>query len=129
MIEKGYAQVVFDLEDCAGMDSTFLGVIAGVATWDRGLKPPAVTIVNASQNNAQLIEGVGLNELVEMCAGRVEPPGVRLETLQERTREDERLELLRVAHEKLIAIDERNEEAFGHFLRALQAEIERRRGH
>lgn len=30
-IERGCTQIVFDMEGCLGMDSTFMGVLAGLA--------------------------------------------------------------------------------------------------
>ena len=122
-LERGCREVVFDLAACTGMDSTFLGVLAGVATYDAADRMPKTTVINASADNEGLIDGVGLTELIDVCAGRVPPPDTHLEPLYERTREEDRLELIRDAHEKLVAIDGRNEEAFGAFLRAMEAQM------
>jgi len=125
MLEEGYAKAVFDLEDCCGMDSTFLGVLAGVATYDGADDMPSVIVVNAAPPNRHLLESVGLTELIEVCDGRIDRPDIRLESLRERTREEERLDLVRSAHEKLVQIDDRNEEVFGAFLNALKAQMDR----
>jgi len=70
---------------------------------------------------------VGLTELVDVCRTPVPRPDIRTEPLHERTHEDERLDLVRSAHQKLIQIDERNEKAFGRFLELLNEQMERQR--
>jgi len=124
MLEDGYRQVVFDLASCSGMDSTFLGVLAGAATHGDPDRSPLVTVVNANAENARLLDGVGLTELIRICPSPVQPPPIRTEALHERTREEDRLELIRSAHERLIRIDPRNEAAFGAFVRALKAQMD-----
>ena len=123
MLDEGHQEVVFDLEECIAMDSTFLGVLAGAATHCGADGMPKVTVLNASAANLRLLEGVGLTELIGVCSAHVDPPDVRLEALHERTQEAERLELVRAAHERLIQIDERNEEGFGSFLSTLNEEM------
>src|SRR5688500_14835174 len=60
--ERGYEKFVLDLSDCTLMDSTFLGVLAGI-----GLKFPAgdgaATIVEVYNPNARikdLLENLGV---------------------------------------------------------------------
>jgi len=118
--------VVFDLGDCTGMDSTFMGVIAGVATQDLNDKPVGVAIVNAPPRIVKLLESVGLTELVYVDPDPFETPEVQFHLLEEQATEEERLQLIRTAHEHLIAISEENEKIFGPLLRAVEREMKQR---
>jgi len=118
--------VIFDLSDCTGMDSTFMGVIAGVATQDLNDKPVGVVVVNASPRLAGLLESVGLTELVYVDPDPFETPGVQFHLLEEQATEEDRLKLIRTAHEHLIAISEENEKIFGPLLSAVESEMKHR---
>ncbi len=61
MITKGQREFVIDLAQCAGMDSTFLGGMTGIAlrlrqNGNRG----SVCIVNASARHRELLQTMGL---------------------------------------------------------------------
>lgn len=118
--------VVLDFGDCTGMDSTFMGVIAGVATQDLNDKPVGVAVVNASPRLVRLLESVGLTELVYVDPDPFETPEVQFHLLEEQATEEERLKLIRTAHEHLIAISEENEKIFGSLLGAVETEMKKR---
>ena len=128
MLEKGATHVIVDLEGCSGMDSTFMGAVAGMA-FPLGKGPaPRVTVINASPNNMRLLEGLGLGEVVELCHEWVASPCVQTERVSGEAPAEERLELIRDAHQKLIELDPRNREKFGPFLRLLEEEIRQEAG-
>jgi len=66
-LEKGCRRVIVEMPDCVGMDSTFMGVLAGIATQ---LKKTGGELVlrNISEKNAFLIKMLGLNHLVQIDA-------------------------------------------------------------
>lgn len=70
-LEDGGTAMVVDLEDCAGMDSTFMGTLTGlaVASMRRGGN---VTVVNASGRNRQLLENLGLDQILNVDADGAE---------------------------------------------------------
>jgi len=124
LLAEGYHRVLFDLERCAGMDSTFMGVLAGVATFEGPNGSPQVTVLNADPSNVGLLEGVGLTHLLQLHRGHVDAPDIDLVSLRERTREEDRMELVRDAHERLIEVNPKNEAAFGAFLQALKLQMD-----
>ncbi|MDG2124191.1 MAG: STAS domain-containing protein [Verrucomicrobiales bacterium] len=55
---------VIDLEDCTGMDSTFMGTLTGIALklGDDG----SVHVINANTRNQQLLENLGLDQIFKL---------------------------------------------------------------
>ena len=123
-LRDGCVRVVFDLKECAGMDSTFLGVIAAAALFDERDRPADVTVVNASPGNRSLLEDVGLMELVRVPTETVSPPDVELRPLCAATQERNRVRLAVDTHRKLMDLNEANREAFGRFVDILESQLE-----
>lgn len=127
MLHVGHSFFVVDLADCAGMDSTFMGVLAGAATYEQNGKAPGIAAVNVGEPLVRLLRSVGLTELIFIEADRFDVP-VDLEfvRLEEQATEEDRLILIRAAHEQLIKICDHNEEVFGPFVAALEMEMKQR---
>ena len=71
-MEQGATRLLVDLGACHGMDSTFMGVLAGLALRlrkDRG----ELVLVGVSPKNAALVETLGLDRLVRQQ--QAEPAG------------------------------------------------------
>jgi anti-anti-sigma regulatory factor len=66
-ITRGDRTFVIDLEDCTGMDSTFMGTITGIAlTLAQTGGGGAVHVLNAIQRNRQLLENLGLDQVLTL---------------------------------------------------------------
>ena len=64
MIEKGVRRFVVDLGECEGMDSTFLGVLAGAGLrLRRAGEQLGLRVVNVNRRNLELLETLGLDQL------------------------------------------------------------------
>lgn len=65
MMRKGTKQFVLNFANCTGMDSTFLGIMAGTAI-QLGKKAPrgALVITELSKKNFDLIKNLGLHHLL-----------------------------------------------------------------
>ncbi|MFH1498445.1 MAG: STAS domain-containing protein [Verrucomicrobiota bacterium] len=118
--------IVFDLADCSGMDSTFMGVIAGVATQEVEDRPVAVAVVNASRHLVKLLVSIGLTELLFIDPDPFSPPNIEFHVIEEQATDEDRLQLIREAHEHLIAISGANEKLFGSLLRTIEDEMRQR---
>jgi len=124
LLEEGYNQVVIDLAECIGMDSTFLGVLAAIATHGTAGRGPTVLIVNASKDCLSSLRCVGLTKFVEIKPEPVETPKVETFRIRDEDIPDsERVKFIREAHERLLLIDQHNRELFGPLLRMLSAEL------
>lgn len=110
---EGFTQIVVDLGDCRGVDSTFMGILLGLRD--------GLVVVNATPHCRKQMEAIGLHLCIQM---RDEPAAlprdVELRDLPHAEPDPvARLKLVMRAHQELIAIDRKNEERFGAFLRDL----------
>ena len=62
MLDKDCKQFIFDLKECTSMDSTFMGVLAGIAR--RLPSSSDAVMINLSQKTAETLQTVGLDRLV-----------------------------------------------------------------
>jgi anti-sigma B factor antagonist len=63
MINRGYRDFVVDLQDCAMMDSTFMGTLAGVALRLKELGHGHLHVVNCGERSRDLLTGLGLDQI------------------------------------------------------------------
>lgn len=65
VVREGKSHVVLDFENCKGMDSTFLGILAGTAIELRKRTPPGVLILcKLGERNHDLVCNLGLQNLL-----------------------------------------------------------------
>jgi len=126
MLRHGQKRFVIDFQHCAGMDSTFLGVLAGAAI---ELKKPttngSLVATRASERNQQLLRNVGLHRLMTMDDGSGPTAEDCITPLQEkRCSEIETARLVLKAHEDLVSADEGNRAKFQDVLAFLRQKVE-----
>lgn len=124
-LTEGSCRFAFDLAECRGLDSTFLGAMVGIAQEAAELagKKGWVCVFNVSDANRELFEIVGADKYVR-CGSYVAMEPIETHPLVGKpVSQEKRLEIVRRAHENLLKIDERNEARFGEFLRCLAAEM------
>jgi anti-anti-sigma regulatory factor len=126
LLAEGRSFIVVDLADCTGMDSTFMGVLAGAATYERNDKMPGVAAVNVSEPLLHLLKNVGLTELIFIEPEPFEAPPLEFVRLEEQRGEKELLACVHTAHEHLMKINDRNEEIFRPYVAALELEMKQR---
>lgn len=130
MIKQGKTKFVVDFRQCASMDSTFLGVLAGAALELRKLSPPGSLIVSrVGSRNLELLRNLGLHRLMTVDAGETEPPSVErapgqaLVCAAPRT-ELENARMVLEAHENLVNADANNQGKFQDVLAFLKTRVE-----
>ena len=68
--QQGASRFVLDLTDCVLMDSTFLGVLAGLGLKfsgaNNGLKPASIELLNPNQRVSDLLENLGVAHLFKV---------------------------------------------------------------
>jgi anti-anti-sigma factor len=141
MIDRGYRQFTIDIADCSTMDSTFLGVLAGIGLrLRRGgtAESGRIKVVNISSRNQELIQTLGLDRLfVVRAAGDGEaatqpPPAAALQQLPESDADAltkplnkvETTTLMLQAHDNLVEADQRNEPKFRQVTKFLRESVE-----
>lgn len=129
MLQRGKARFVLDFQHCAGMDSTFLGVLAGAALELRRVAPQgSLVVARPGPRNLELIRNLGLHRLLTVDTGEASPSLDNCRTPLEckaRT-EIETARLVLEAHENLVAVEPGNRSKFQDVLTFLRNRIEQK---
>ena len=124
MLRKSYHTFVLDLKACTGLDSTFMGLIAGITQFETKDTRTRVIVVNAPDICKRLLTDIGLCNFITLSDRAFEDPGVELQVLEPVELDPKaRVKLIHQAHTKLVEIDARNEAKFGAFLKMLTREM------
>ena len=129
MLRQGKSRVVIDFLHCTSMDSTFLGVLAGIALELRKLQSPGLLVLaRVGPRNLELIRNLGLHRLLIVDSGALPPETVgRVESLECSDRSElDNARLVLEAHQNLVAADENNRNKFQDVLAFLRSRLEQR---
>jgi anti-anti-sigma factor len=130
LVEQGKRRFVVDFQNCSGMDSTFLGILAGLGI--RLMKEESrgtVVLCRLGPRNLELIQNLGLQRILtvdtEEQASEL-PENGDLEALagEGRLSEIENARLVLQAHENLVEIDASNKTKFQDVISFLKNQIE-----
>lgn len=70
MVAEGHPKIVIDLANCPGMDSTFMGTLAGLSLRLRKIQGGCLDVVNPGERNLQSLAELGLDRIVNVdCSG------------------------------------------------------------
>ena len=94
MMEEGCLNHALDMHRCTGLDSTFMGVLAGIALRLKRRDQGGLVMLNVSSKIANLLETIGLRQLIRTYAVGQGP-----DDLLEDLRSDEDLSALDMAPE------------------------------
>jgi anti-anti-sigma factor len=129
MIRQGKSRFVIDFAACSSMDSTFLGVLAGIALTLRRQNPPGtLTLARVGERNLELIRNLGLHRLATVDAGTFPMAfsGGTQALDQQAKSELESAKLVLEAHENLVNADSTNAAKFQDVLAFLRNRVEGR---
>jgi len=130
MVEQGKSRYIIDFEKCSGMDSTFLGILAGLGIKMINSEPKgSVVLCRLGPRNLELIENLGLHRLLKVDKGEVDsrfPDNGNLQQLEakEKPVEIENARLVLQAHENLVEIDASNKTKFQDVISYLRNQVE-----
>jgi len=131
-ITAGETCLVVDLQACTGMDSTFMGTLAGMATRLSAKDGAALQIADAGERNRHSLEDLGLDFLMDIdpekavwrgsvdsirAVLRPHRPAAALGQIQQTKHVLE-------AHKVLSQTNERNLRAFSNVVTLLESELE-----
>ena len=74
MVNRGYREFVVDLENCAMMDSTFMGTMAGVALRLKELGHGHLHVVHCGERSRNLLMGLGLDQIFDIHSNGTAAP-------------------------------------------------------
>ena len=126
MHRRGRKHFVLDFCNCSSMDSTFLGVLAGMALELRKNEPgSSLVIARMTPRNLELVRNLGLHRLLTVDAGDFSMSFDNCDTPLESPQRNEvdQARLVLDAHENLVAADEDNRTKFRDVLSFLKNRV------
>ncbi len=126
MIKAGKTRFVVDFLRCTSMDSTFLGVLAGVALELRKTNPKgSIVLTRMGQRNLELIRNLGLHKLLTIDLSDCAVPECKTALETGKTEELTNARLVLEAHENLVSADESNRSKFQDVLVFMKNRVEK----
>ena len=124
----GKRSFVFDFSECAGMDSTVLGVLAGCALELRKLEPKGSLVLSRlSERNRDLVRNLGLHRIATLDDGGASPHTEGANQGLGASEELDELSNARLcleAHENLVEADSGNEAKFQDVIDYLKGRVD-----
>lgn len=130
-VAAGQRLLVVDLSACSGMDSTFMGTLAGMASRLSAMDGGSLQIAESGERNRRSLEDLGLDFLMEInpasaiwsdrletIRGALKPPQVA-GTLGQMQRTKHVLE----AHQVLSSVNDKNAREFENVVEMLKDQI------
>jgi anti-anti-sigma regulatory factor len=131
MVRCGKHQYIIDFHQCDGMDSTFLGIIAGLGIEMLRSRPPgSIVLARLGSRNLDLVRNLGLDRIMAVDDGL--PPAAAtaaaaaaapLAADSDRRSAIEGARLVLESHENLARIDAANETRFQDVLAFLRNQV------
>lgn len=127
----GTHDLVVDLEHCPMMDSTFLGTLTGTAIHLLELGAGSLSVVNANTRNIQLLNDLGLDQILHVDVAGTRWPEERktvcaeLSCCQEKGAEckEEQTQHVLTAHQVLSNVSLQNHSRFRDVIHFLEKEL------
>lgn len=131
MIHRGHREFVVDLGGCPVMDSTFMGTLTGVALRLRELGHGGLHVVNANERNVDLLQGLGLDQILSLELNGTEHPFNGLDQAEncpealaaEPLGKREMTETMIAAHQALVDADRQNFHKFKNVIDYLKQDL------
>jgi len=128
---KSASRILIDMSDCCGMDSTFMGVLAGLSYHVKDKPGFTLKLINLSEKNQKLLTTLGVDQVVnyslsstdeekELMTGQSDDAQT-LEPDFSNTLEAAKITL--EAHEALVDINPKNLAKFKSVLELLQNDV------
>ena len=128
LVEQGKSRFVIDFQHCSGMDSTFLGILAGLGIKLMKLEPKGTVVLSRlGTRNTELVRNLGLHRLLILDDGESSSANSgKLEELDGKSHlsEVENARLVLQAHENLVEIDASNKTKFQDVISFLKNQME-----
>lgn len=125
---------IFDLDQCATMDSTFMGLMASLALKERRIAGCKPIVVNMNAHVRQLLTNLGLKHILDMREGPAKETaamptgdGAFEQVKAPEVDKVNRIVMMIEAHEKLIDIQGDNEVQFKGVIQSLKESLDRTR--
>lgn len=135
---KSYAETVsdlgvnvftIDLQECPHMDSTFMGVLAGLARVQKAAGSDTPRLVNVNPRNAELLVTLGLDRILRLEeAAPLAEPDLKPLNPPDASEKAEVAATMLEAHRNLIEANRDNESRFQDVIKFLEDKLGRKSG-
>ncbi len=126
LLEGNYDEIIIDLCDCKGMDSTFIGVLTGITLKNLKKRQKHIVLANISKTNRELLDTLGVLRFFEIDE---EPSTFEtnfesvIDTPEDPDDAISQIKHILEAHENLMKADEKNVERFKTVQQALEHDL------
>lgn len=111
-LEGGKEKIVLDFKECGGVDSTFLGILVGVALELRGREDGgSMTLLRLGERNLETVRNLGIDRIAEVAEQDDLPESGLMEELEGEETSTSRKEVYE-AHKRLMALSSDNARKF-----------------
>ena len=124
--------ILIDMTDCIGMDSTFMGMLAGLSSFLKKRGSITLKLIYLSEKNQKLLSTLGVDRIVASSPSATAEEAALLSSIQNATpllKDDvaeDKLDAVRTAleaHQSLAEISEENQVRFRSVLELLQDDL------
>ena len=125
MVNEGNRVFVVDFQNCSGMDSTFLGILVGLALQLRKFRDGGnLTLLNLIGRNLETVENLGIHKIANVSSEIVSNTA-ELNELNVKSKSDKASpELIYKAHKSLLDLNEKNSKIFKDVVNYLEQKVE-----
>jgi anti-anti-sigma regulatory factor len=125
MVEDGNRFFVIDFQHCSSMDSTFLGILVGLALQLRKHEVPGkLTLINLVGRNLETVQNLGIHKIATVSSNYITNT-TELENLNNHPHNEEaNPEIIYKAHKTLLELNEKNSKIFRDVVNYLEQKIE-----
>lgn len=133
-IDQGINRFILDMSECVGMDSTFMGVVAGLSFRLRQQSGGEIHLIELSSRTKGLLATLGLDQIVRSYMAGSCPENLRMEFKEgsdlsnigaDDTSRQETAEMMLEAHENLVQLTPENLPRFKDVITFLREDIEK----
>lgn len=125
MVKDGNKNFVVDFQDCSSMDSTFLGILVGLALkLKRSEEGGELSLLNLVGRNLETVENLGIHKIAQVSSEFISEPG-DLENLKVRNEgsKESSVEIYK-AHKSLMGLNQKNSRIFRDVVHFLEQKVE-----
>ena len=125
MVNEGNRVFVVDFQNCSSMDSTFLGILVGLALQLRKFQDGgSLTLLNLIGRNLETVENLGIHKIAAVSSEFVSNTN-DLDELKGKSKSDKASpELIYKAHKSLLDLNEKNSKIFKDVVNYLEQKVE-----
>ena len=125
MVKDGNKNFVVDFQDCSSMDSTFLGILVGLALkLKRSEEGGGLSLVNLVGRNLETVENLGIHKIAQVSSDFISEPG-DLENLKVKNGKfKESSKEIYEAHKTLMGLNQKNSRVFRDVVHFLEQKVE-----